>query len=596
MKKNSQVLLDFILGIIILGILVIGITRIWTWFNVQYAHRSAVYQWSRSLAGNVTIYNPTNATYVDINATSQCPGCRFHPIELTKEWVFRGIYSGDIISPYGGGIPRYNPQECYNETSSPGGPCSSNFNCTAGSSTYNINRNYGDCSDCGSGENFNENCAAFRRCTCYKNNWPLVCLKQQQFVDICGVDQECGDDVNATTDGCPDVSCTQDSNKTCAECNETHGTGKLCCVIRNRQELNIVYQRCNNPWESCWWVGFGRTAREVLRGIERLDQQIVNLRQDGLNATNQRDQILNCCNDPDPQAQTECLSNIPPFNCNEEVTNYISEWVKFKNFLSQLAGDDGNISRSRNRILDRVEACDWCMHTCNTGWGSSDLCWRVYGYSDPTACRIAKRYDDDKYDNCAKNMNDIDIVWAPNETNNGFPDAIATIGKDSNPRPFRYWERTEPPDKSCCEKYRLFECINYTQSCYGSNPPTCFPFTQNQTNTCGIEEMVSVLDNFRTQADQYLETVNHKLNSTTGANAKCCNQTFWHDNALSKCNEDCGGIACYKYWGYSTLTLCTQVLQRQKQRKCLNCYTSIDHSITEIRTCVDNVINQNLTN
>lgn len=81
-SKRSQAILDFILIFGVLIAFLVGLTRIWIWFNANYARRNIDYQATRLIAGKP--YDLSAGLYFD------------RPIELDDDWVFGGR-SGENI-------------------------------------------------------------------------------------------------------------------------------------------------------------------------------------------------------------------------------------------------------------------------------------------------------------------------------------------------------------------------------------------------------------------------------------------------------------------------------------------------------------------
>lgn len=86
-KKKSQALLDFILIFGALLALLVGFTRIWVWFNSNFAKRNVDYQNTRLAAGTADNTHFSGPSYSDSVLT------------IDDEWVFRGNASGSVGSP-----------------------------------------------------------------------------------------------------------------------------------------------------------------------------------------------------------------------------------------------------------------------------------------------------------------------------------------------------------------------------------------------------------------------------------------------------------------------------------------------------------------
>jgi cytoskeletal protein RodZ len=84
--KTGQSTLELVLAFIAVVWLAVGITRIWTWFNVNYANRQVGYEKTRFWAGQDTTYDSSSQPF-DIGS---------QPLDLTEDWVFRGVPSGKV--------------------------------------------------------------------------------------------------------------------------------------------------------------------------------------------------------------------------------------------------------------------------------------------------------------------------------------------------------------------------------------------------------------------------------------------------------------------------------------------------------------------
>jgi len=91
-KKNrinnrAQSILDFILIFSVLVTFMIGLTRIWMWFNINYAKRNVDYQNGRLAAGKASVGREDTLAYKD------------KLLEINDAWVFRGTPSGEVGLP-----------------------------------------------------------------------------------------------------------------------------------------------------------------------------------------------------------------------------------------------------------------------------------------------------------------------------------------------------------------------------------------------------------------------------------------------------------------------------------------------------------------
>ncbi len=93
MISRAQSILGYILVFISIALLALYITRVWVWFNANYALRQTKYEDTRLSAGQSydAPYTPK-----DIGST---------PLPLTDEWIFNAEPSGIVKLPHGGTPP-----------------------------------------------------------------------------------------------------------------------------------------------------------------------------------------------------------------------------------------------------------------------------------------------------------------------------------------------------------------------------------------------------------------------------------------------------------------------------------------------------------
>jgi hypothetical protein len=85
-RKAGQSLLDFVLVFGVLLTLLAGFTRIWVWFNSNFAKRNVDYQNTRLAAGT------SNSRARNLNYSDK-------PLAIDDNWVFRGKASGTVGMP-----------------------------------------------------------------------------------------------------------------------------------------------------------------------------------------------------------------------------------------------------------------------------------------------------------------------------------------------------------------------------------------------------------------------------------------------------------------------------------------------------------------
>jgi len=64
-NNRAQSILDFILIFSVLVTFMIGLTRIWMWFNINYAKRNVDYQNGRLAAGKASVGREDTLAYKD---------------------------------------------------------------------------------------------------------------------------------------------------------------------------------------------------------------------------------------------------------------------------------------------------------------------------------------------------------------------------------------------------------------------------------------------------------------------------------------------------------------------------------------------------
>ncbi len=86
-QSKSQSILDFVLIFGILITFLAGLTRVWIWFNANYAKRNVDYQNTRLAAGTASDSHLSNLAYSD------------QLLKIDDNWVFKGQASGNVGMP-----------------------------------------------------------------------------------------------------------------------------------------------------------------------------------------------------------------------------------------------------------------------------------------------------------------------------------------------------------------------------------------------------------------------------------------------------------------------------------------------------------------
>ncbi len=242
LNKKSQSIFEFAVAIIAISGLVIGIVRIWIWFNANYAKRQYSYQQTRLSAVGKT----RPLTYNDPVATG------YTPLELTKDWVFKGRPSGTVsgapLDELGGvSSDELCDLQCKEKCSSDPG--------------------------CGSEDVFNINCDCYKECQ-------GQCLCDNHIKSTI---QVYDNQITSLLNNAQSMHNSADSMRQAAD-------------------------RCDDPWEICWWGNWGKSAKELRRGARELDRSARGLERAAARLKDRRDELSKCC-DEQILIQTICLDN-----------------------------------------------------------------------------------------------------------------------------------------------------------------------------------------------------------------------------------------------------------------------------------------------
>ncbi len=205
--KHGQSILGFVFAFIVLLTMAIGITRVWTWFNINYAQRQAGYQLSRASAGGPDVYGSTAIQYLTAPHVDS-----YKPFDLTEDWLFKGQPTGMEITyktPDLEGIVDANlfcfdkckeDSECYKKipATEPGGE-----------DTYEL---------------INHDCKCLTQCMCDMSIEPKLIMYDAQI----------------------------------------EAFKSTACQMRSEAaDLESAAADCDDPWEIGWWGGFGIVAGKL---------------------------------------------------------------------------------------------------------------------------------------------------------------------------------------------------------------------------------------------------------------------------------------------------------------------------------------------
>ncbi|MCP4652940.1 MAG: hypothetical protein GY858_06100 [Candidatus Omnitrophica bacterium] len=231
--------MGFVFAFIALMLLVIGLTRIWIWFNANYAGRAVGYQNSRLVAGGGELRSEgvgSNAKLAEAYMKESIHGEQgyygtegylkdFNRFFLTKDWVFRGVSSGTIDDGLSGGITEAEINDC----------CEG---CCSATSYDNDICSCKDPGDCGVGDDYDSNCVCHAHCACDASVAAQIWLLENQA----GLLIEQG---NSLED--------------------------------NARSLRKAAGECDDPWELCFWGDWGKTPRELRSAAAELDDMALEL-------------------------------------------------------------------------------------------------------------------------------------------------------------------------------------------------------------------------------------------------------------------------------------------------------------------------------
>lgn len=262
-KGKSQAILGFIFALIATIGLVIGATRIWVWFNANYAKREVSYQQSRlSAARRITSTYASGTTALESEYTKS--------LNLTEDWVFKGDH-GDQSVGYVGSVTEPSREDLLELCQAA---------CLAESG-----------SGCGTAVNFDSTCPCYVKCRCNGNNIPTLSVLQQQAVSLR----------------------SQANSLRSAASNLRKVADKCSCTLKHPG-------RCLRP---CSW---GRTARELRRGANELDANAAELDAEAGELDTDREKMRECCDFDTEDQQKTCFDLIGQESCEESAGRFQADW------------------------------------------------------------------------------------------------------------------------------------------------------------------------------------------------------------------------------------------------------------------------------
>lgn len=322
--KSAQSILEFVFAFIVILLLSLGIVRVWTWFNANYAHREVAYQRSRASAGAAETYK-TNP-YVDIAGA----GGDYTPLNLTEDWVFSGKPSGMVGTAFGD-LPSWEDvKECCKR-------CSLGVSLPGDEDICHCDGQDAGCGTDNEGSDFNPQCTTYTRCLCRASIRPTTDMLTMQRVRICGADVKttdegcnkcpgtCGESYNSKKEcesACKDEA-TKDACRTCLDNYESlFGTcGQYCNMLDNAKEMDKQAEKCDDPWELCWWGSWGGTADELRNGARELRTAANELRGDAMDMKGVMDRVSSCCEAENLALENQevCIDAAQQYDCQGKV-------------------------------------------------------------------------------------------------------------------------------------------------------------------------------------------------------------------------------------------------------------------------------------
>jgi hypothetical protein len=325
--KYGQSILSFVFVFIVLAALAIGITRIWAWFTINYGVRQVRYQETRTTAAHPDSYGTSGDQYL-----RHRPITGYQPIDLTEDWVFSG-QTPEQINWTLPEIPGFvnADAECQEE-----------------------------CPDCvetiidpDTGEEIHNvipNCLCYMQCMCEHNLQPRIEMYNDQ--------------IQSLRDSAAQMR------------SEAH-------------DLEEQAEDCDDPWEICWWGGFGMPAKKLRQAAKNLRREAENLCCGWCNHCNGctgcvegsqadmvatiRDSVLACCDQENPETYEHdrdlCLDEVIMSQCDTMRDGRISMWDTMIDdinheidFANEIADE---IARRVVNPLSGVDGCNkWAYYGC----------------------------------------------------------------------------------------------------------------------------------------------------------------------------------------------------------------------------------------
>ncbi|MFC1594080.1 hypothetical protein ACFL38_02010 [Candidatus Omnitrophota bacterium] len=254
-KRCAQSIISFAFIFMAIAALALGIVRIWTWYNINFAKRADDYQDSRLAAGG----GDPSFDWAEDTYLQTTPHDGVTPFDLTDEWLFEG-------DPSTVGTISYVPGNFPDFVSAQEGCMAECPLCVETEFTPEGNPILVPIPDC--------NC--FRQCLCLANIRPRLAAYEAEYRALMA---------QAET------------------------------MRRQGQEMRSRAGECDEPWEICWFAGFGAITRKLNQAADRLFAERENLLRQATDVLNLRNLLESCCR-RDTEVDTQlCFDAVSEINC-----------------------------------------------------------------------------------------------------------------------------------------------------------------------------------------------------------------------------------------------------------------------------------------
>jgi len=395
----GQVFVGFVFAFLGLLLLAIGLVRIWAWFGGNVANRSYNYQKTRVASAS--------GRDVPLNVTAK-------PLTLTKDWVFNAKTAGGEnfdkieVSDYKD-AEMEDARKCCRGCCSgdeEDGPLSSEGDDGSGCSCALISEGNGVLPpDLDTNNNKYDNNEEIDACfqtvnvTAVdesKDDGSTVTTTEKQYMYDCpcqlrcecraGVQQKVdmlrleaktyvGEDLSRDTFGGSDSDTTVGDFghfKDKAIGAEEGIYGQAGNLVHEAEALRVKANDCDDPWEICWWGGFGRTATELRAAASDLDSMAKEMFERAIRLVGNDgthgfvDDYYHCCDKDTELQQDVCLVDLQLYKiypCGSLLSNYKKEWMILATGTSEdkYSGYWGKAEALDHRLSETYGTATSCM-------------------------------------------------------------------------------------------------------------------------------------------------------------------------------------------------------------------------------------------